>query len=109
MNIDVALLTFVSGSLIPFITGILTKSTARSAVKAVVSAILAIAVAVVSYLTDFQGVSDWKTALFVGLGALLAQGAIYQGFLKPTGVGPAVSKNTDTVAFIGPNRRAPDA
>lgn len=101
MNIDVMLLAFVSGALIPFVTGIITKSSASSAVKGWVSALLAAATAVVSYLTDFQGVSTGKEALFVGLTVLLTQGGLYQGFYKPVGVGPAVARATDSVGFIG--------
>lgn len=101
MNIDVMLLAFISGALIPFVTGVITKSSASSAVKGWVSALLSAATAVVSYLTDFQGVSTAKEAVLVGLTVLLAQAGIYQGFYKPTGIGPSVSRNTDAVGFIG--------
>lgn len=97
LRVDTTLLAFIAGTLIPLATGVITKAHTSSAVKAVVSAILAAVTAVVALLTQFAGVVSWKQAVYVGLGALIAQAASWHGLWKPTGFGPSVNSNTPGV------------
>jgi hypothetical protein len=95
--IDTMLLAFISGSVIPLATGLLTKVSAKSSLKAALSILLAGVVAVVAYLQKYAGVGTWKEAAFVFMAAVVAQAGTWQGFWKPTGVGPAVANITGDV------------
>lgn len=99
IHIDAALLAFISGSVIPLVTGAVTKLNAPAGLKAFVSAVLAGAVAVIGYVTDFNGVGTWKQAAAVGFLAWVTHAGSYYGFLKPTGVAPAVQTSTAEVGL----------
>lgn len=101
IHIDAMILALVSGSVIPLVTGIVTKLSASSGLKALVSTTLAGVVAVVGYLTDFNGVGTWKQALVVGLTALIAHAGSYYGVLKPAGISGAVQESTARVGIGG--------
>lgn len=94
IHVDAMILALVSGSVIPLVTGIVTKMSAPSGLKALVSTILSGVTALVAYLTDWNGVGTWKEALVVGLTALIAHAGSYHGVLKPTGVAPALGQST---------------
>ena len=96
ISIDATLLAFASGSLIPFVTALLTKVTAPSGVKAVCSAVLAGITAVLIAIQHAGGVIGWKQALIVFLETEIAMAATYYGFSKPTGIAPALHSSTGT-------------
>lgn len=98
INIDAMLLALLSGSIIPFVTGLVTKMSASSKLKAGLSIVLAGVVAVVAYATDTAGVGTWKEATFIFVAAAIAQASSWQGVWKPTGIGPAVA---DITADVG--------
>lgn len=99
MTVDTMLLAFISGSVIPLATGLLTKLSAPSGLKAFFSALLAGVTAFVAYVTDFAGVGSWKEAVYVGLAAWVSHAGAYHGFWKPSGVAGAVQGSTATVGI----------
>lgn len=94
IHIDAMILALVTGTVIPIVTGIITKLSASSGLKALVSAVLAGAVAVAGYVGEWNGVGTWKQALVVGLVAFMQHAASYYGLLKPTGIAPAIQETT---------------
>lgn len=96
MKIDLMLLAFIAGSLIPLVTAIITRSTAPSGIKAVISAALAGVVALVSLWTEAAGVVDWKTSLLLFFTTWITHAGAYFGFWKPTGVAPGLHSSTGT-------------
>lgn len=99
IHVDMMLLAFLSGSAIPLATGVLTKITASSGVKAFVSAFLSAVTAIVAYLTEFVGVADLKTTLFVFFTAWVTHAGTYYGFWKPTTISTGVQQSTATVGI----------
>ena len=99
MDVDTLLLAFVSGTVIPLATGILTKAAARPGLKAMISAALSGVTAFVAYLTEFAGVGTWKVALLTGLATWVAHAGSYHGFWKPTGIAAQVQVSTDPVGL----------
>lgn len=99
MHVDALLLSLITGAVIPLLTGVITKLQASSGLKAMVSAFLSGVVAFVGYIVDWNGVGTWQQALVVGLIAFVTQAGSYHGFLKPTGIAPAVQESTAKVGI----------
>lgn len=98
--LDVGVLTFVIGVAIPMLTGLITKSTASSAVKAIVTLTLVVASTTVQFALDANGVVNLRNWLMTALVTWIISIASYYGLLKPTGTTAAV-QNIAPNAGIG--------
>lgn len=94
ISVDVALLTFVLGSLVPLVVAILTKANASSGIKAVANVVLSIVAAVCTDLIAQGGKASVIQVLTVAIAAYVASGVTYTHFWKPTGIAPALQTST---------------
>lgn len=98
IEVDVVALSFVVGTLIPILVGIVTKSRASSAVKATANALLSAIAGYIVVAIKADGAIDLYSAL-LGIGMTwVSSVGTYFGFLKPAGVSGAVQ---DATAGVG--------
>lgn len=91
IEVDVAALAMVAGTIIPLLTGLLTKLQASSRVKAVVAFVLSIAAGVVTELQMGEGKSTVAALVVAGLAAYTTSGVSYTNLWKPIGAAEAVA------------------
>lgn len=94
LEVDVTLLTFVLGSLVPLLTAVLTKVRASSGVKAIVNVLLSVVTGTASYWLLHDGKSTLVGLATAAITAYLASGVTYEHLWKPTNVAPSLHKNT---------------
>lgn len=93
-HLDVGVLTFIIATAIPILTAILTKSTANSSVKSVVTLTLALIATAIQRIVTANGVVNLRTAGSTFVVTWIIAIATYYGLLKPTGVTPGTAKAT---------------
>ena len=103
IQVDVLLLNFVLGSLIPLVTAIFTKVNASSRVKSVFNAIVSIATGAGGYLLLNDGRATLVALATYSITAFLASGVAYQNVWKPTGAAPALQAKTPALG-VGPRQ-----
>lgn len=86
LEVDVTVITFIMGSIIPLVVGMLTKLKASSAVKAVVNVGLSVVTGVCSVLIAHDGKLTWQTLVSGVFTTLFSSGFTYSHVWKPTGV-----------------------
>lgn len=92
-------LTFLSGTVIPLITGIVTKQVASSGVKAVCTAVLSVVGGIFTAALQNNGTIYLEPSIgAIGVCFLTAIG-MYYGFLKPTGISGSVQAKTANVGI----------
>jgi chromate transport protein ChrA len=91
IEVDVAALAMLAGTIIPLLTGLLTKLKASSQVKALVAAVLSIAAGVVTELQMGDGKSTLAALVVAGLAAYTTSGVSYTNLWKPIGAAETVA------------------
>lgn len=94
IQVDVTVLAFVSGSLVPLLTALVTKLNAGSRLKALVNLGLSIVAGVVAYLVTVDGSTTVLGLLTAVISTYLASGVTYSNLWKPTGAAPALQSAT---------------
>ena len=93
-HLNVALLSFITGSVIPLLVALVTKLNARSHIKAIANVVLSVVAGTVAYLVEHNGAANATQLVGAVIAAYLASGVTYQNFWKPTGVAPKVAAAT---------------
>ena len=89
----------VLGLLAPLMVGLVTKSAASSKVKAVANVALAAVAGTVAYLVAADGGWDWGGFFNAWFNAFVTGIVAYYGFLRPTGIVPALAAKTVNVGI----------
>lgn len=97
--VDIPLLTFIVGSLIPLVVAVLTKANASSSVKATANVVLSVVGGVVAFLLAHDGEATGIELVTAAIAAYLASGVAYTHFHKPTGLAPTVAAKTAGVGI----------
>lgn len=82
--LSASLLTVILGALIPFVTGLITKLSASSAVKSVCTAILATATGIFTAAQQNGGNIELESALANIIVAFVTAISLYYGLYRPT-------------------------
>lgn len=90
VQVNVLILSFVAGSVVPLVVALLTKSAASQGTKAVVNLILSVVGGVVAFLIAHDGTASVLQVATVAVTAYLASGSTYSHLWKPTGAITAV-------------------
>ena len=91
-TLNVGVLTFIVATAIPILTALLTKSSASSSVKSVLTLTLALVATAIQRIITANGVVNLKTAASTFVVTYIIAIATYYGLLKPTGVTGGVNK-----------------
>lgn len=94
------------GTIIPLLTGLVTKFQASSQVKAVVNLVLSILAGGVSYLIENDGSGTWMELVTAMVAVYLASGVSYTNLWKPTG---AATKVQNVIPMKGIGKPVPSA
>lgn len=92
ISVDIGLLTFISGSLIPLLTGFVTKARASSRVKGLMNFGLSALTGAVTYALAHDGSFEPKAMLVAVVTTYLTSGVTYHNLWKPTGIAAAVQR-----------------
>lgn len=79
ITLDPFLVALIGGTLIPIITGIITKLQASNGVKSVVALVLSVLVGTLSAITSSGGTFDWKLAAAAAGAAFATNVTTYLG------------------------------
>lgn len=101
IEMDVTVLAFLAGTVIPLLTALVTKITASSAVKAVANLILSMAAGGVAFLVANDGTGTLLELIAAMVSVYLASGVSYTNFWKPTGTAAAVQSATPNTGVGG--------
>lgn len=101
IQLDVTVVTFVLGSLVPLVVALATKLNASSSLKAAVNVVLSIIVGVGGYLLANDGETTLLALAGAAITAYLASGVTYQNLWKPTGTAPEIQLKTRNVGIGG--------
>lgn len=94
IQVDVTVLAFLSGSVVPLLTALATKLNASGRLKAIVNLVLSVIAGVVAYLVGVDGETSVVGLLSATISTYLASGVTYQNLWKPTGTAPALQEAT---------------
>lgn len=95
VHINTEILTLASGTVIPLLVSLVTKSRADPALKAITNAFLAALAAAVVTATTAGGTIQWQVYVQNILLAWVVSVAAYHGLWKPTGAATSVSERTN--------------
>lgn len=95
--ISASWLTLLAGALIPFLTGLVTKKIASSAVKSVCTAVLSTVAGIVSAAQQNDGHVEMESALVNILIAFVTAISLYYGLYRPTTAADKVQNIAPTV------------
>ena len=98
--VDGMVLEIIAGTVLPIITGIVTKKLAAGGIKAAILAGLSIFVGLVNGAINADGIFS-QEALVSAAVAWVTAVATYYGFLKPTGTSDAVAVHAAPHRGIG--------
>ena len=101
IQVDVVLLNFLVGSLIPLLTALFTKVNASSGLKSTVNLVLSLVTGTAGYLLLHDGAATVVALATHAITAYLGSGVSYQNLWKPTGVAPAIQASTADVGVGG--------
>lgn len=94
-QIDVQVLTVLSGALIPLLVGLVSKRVTSRGVKAVLNALLSAIAGGLALAIAAEGNVDNVRSWVLSIGTTwVISVATYYGFWKPTGVTPAIQDST---------------
>lgn len=94
VTLDPLFVALLAGTLIPVATGIATKLSASSGVKAIVALVLSAAVGLGSEIVAGGGTFEVKVAVAGFVGALVTNVAAYAGVYKPVLGAPPLARST---------------
>jgi len=94
VQVDVTVLNFVAGSLVPLLVAVLSKINASSSLKAALNLGLSILGGVASSLLLTDGETTFLGIATSAITVYLASGVTYQNLWKPTAVAPAIAEKT---------------
>lgn len=103
LQVDVTVLAFLSGSVVPLLTGLVTKIQASSRLKALVNLGLSVVSGCVAYLVTVDGSTTVLGLASAAISTYLASGLTYNNLWKPTGVAPAVQQATSDIGIGSPH------
>lgn len=92
LQIDVTVLAFISGTLIPLAVGLLTKLRASSQVKASLNLVLTVVAGLAAAFTQAHGSLSAGQVVTAVVTTYLASGVTYDHLWEPLGVAQAVQK-----------------
>lgn len=92
LTVDLVLLAFFGGTVIPMLTALVTRATASSRVKALTTLFLAALGALVESAMALGGEIDVERTLLTFAMTYISSIGFYYGLLKPTGAAPAVQR-----------------
>ncbi len=90
IEVDVAALAFIAGSLVPLVTALVTRFNSSSRLKSITSLVLSLVSGGVVHLTAHDGRSTWQSLAAALIATYLASGVTYQNLWKPTGLAPTL-------------------
>lgn len=93
ITVPVSILAYISGAVMPLVTGFVTHLNAPSPVKAVLNLALSLAAGVVAAFIAHTGTLTVGEIITAAVQAYLASGVAYIAFWKPTGIAPAVNSS----------------
>lgn len=108
IQVDVTLLTFLAGSLIPLLTAVVTKWRASSRLKAIVNLSLSVLAGVVAYLVGVEGETTVLGLLAAATTTYLASGTTYSNLWKPTGATSVLQQVTQDIGIGSPHMEDPN-
>lgn len=94
VTLDVSLLALLSGFIVPILTAIVTTKWSASALKAVVTAVLAVLAGSIAVWIEHAGHADISQFGMAAFEAAIVAWASYYGFWKPTGITPGLQSAT---------------
>lgn len=94
LSIDVAFAAILLGTVLPILVGIVTKEVANAGLKAILLALFSAAGGVLAIAVESgTGIIEKQTLIAAAVTWVTAV-ATYYGFLKPSGVSPAINQAT---------------
>lgn len=101
IQVDTAAVAFVLGSLVPFVTGIVSHLEAPAWFLAVVNFALSVVVGVGTAFQTNNGSLTWQQIATATFAVFIASGVSYNHLWKPTGLADAVQNKTAGIG-VGP-------
>ena len=96
VTLDPFIVSVLAGTIIPVITGVVTKLEAASGVKAIVALVLSALVGILTPIVNQGGTFDWKVVLLSFAAAFVTNLATYLGMWKAIGEPyPPLAKATE--------------
>ena len=93
VTVDPLVLAFITGSVIPLLTGLLTKLSTSSSVKAVLNLVLTVAAGVVAaFVGDPDSSLTFLEIATAAIAAYTSSQAFYTGLWRPTGAAAAAQR-----------------
>lgn len=99
ITLDPFIVALIGGTLIPIVTGLVTKLEASSGVKAGVALVLSAVVGVLGSIVSSNGTFDWKIAVLAAGAAFATNVTTYLGVHKAIGSTGAPLGATATAGF----------
>lgn len=100
ITLDPFVVSVLAGTIIPVITGVVTKLEAASGVKAIVALVLSAVVGILTPIVNQGGTFDWKIALLSFAAAFATNLTTYLGMWKAIGQPyPPLAKATENFGF----------
>lgn len=96
--LDIATWSLIASLVIPLLVGVVTKEVASQGLKATLLALFSAANGVVSSAIQNEGLLTQAT-FTAAVVSFVVSVATYYGYLKPTGVAPAVAEKTSDVGI----------
>lgn len=93
-HLNVAVLTLLAGTVVPFVVGLITKTSASPQFKSVANAVLSAIAGALAVAIDADGKVMLVTLLTAALTTFVASNATYQGLWKPSGAALVVANIT---------------
>jgi hypothetical protein len=90
LQVDLTVLNFIAGSLVPLAVGLVTKLNASSRLKAVVNLLLSVVTGVLTAMIAASGETTLALLASSAVTAYLSSGVSYNNLWKPTQVASAV-------------------
>lgn len=90
LELDIATLSLLAGTVIPLLVGLVVKLNTSSRVKAILNLVLSITAGGVSFLVANSGKARWQELVLAMIEAYIASGVSYQNLWKPTGAAKVV-------------------
>ena len=109
LEVDLTVLAFGAGTVIPLLTAVVTKMNSSSGVKATANLVLSVIAGGVAHLVTNEGSSTILELITAMAMVYLGSGVSYQNFWKPTGTSLAVQRKTAAIGVGGTHVQvAPD-
>jgi hypothetical protein len=97
LELDIASATLLTGSVIPLLVAVATKSGASSRVKGLANLLLSFLGGAVTHLLGHDGGAPWQAVVNAGLLTWLVSGTAFHTLWGPGGTAGAVARRTSRV------------